>query len=419
MRTKQPVVRMLAGVIAATLLASSPLAGQQHDPYHSTLYFGTGLINIPVAWVSPNSADAWVSAAGKHLPFYGDADAGFATSINTNIAIDTHWGGRFSIGASAYSQNPEYGFFGQVLALREGQYSPYLPSIAFGVRNIGKYEHEDRFMVGHDIVLTDSGYVEVSGGDYQKFKTNFTMFGVATKEVMLGQAGAMGGSSMSFSLGYGNGLFSDDGDLGDKYNKSGTLVKGMFLGGRFSMHPSLNTTLQFLFENDGWDWNTGLIYDWRGLSAGLYLTELEEGGRDNDAESQVYNYMKTNFTLGYSGNIIDISRGVLLRTRITELSREMNRLRLEIAQRERRIAGLEVTLRRAQAGELADIAKRRQELESQVQAERDAIRAAQQRLEELERNQQNNPPPATPPATPPASSPETQMFRTSSFTASH
>jgi hypothetical protein len=284
------------------------------------------------------------------------------------------------------------------------------------VRNIGKYEHEDRFMVGHDIVLTDSGYIETIGADYVGFKTNLTLYGVATKEIPFGAPGANGGSSMSFSLGFGNGLFSDDGGLGERYNKSGTIVKGMFLGGRFSMHPSLNTTFQFMIENDGWDYNTGVIYDWRGLSAGLYLTELEEGAREKNSTS-IYNFRKTNFTLGYSGNIIDISRGVILRTRITELTREMNRLRLEITQRERRIAGLEVTLRRAQAGELADIAKRRQELESQVQAERDAIRAAQQRLEELERNQQR--PPATPPATPPASSPETQNFRMSPLTASH
>lgn len=416
MRTKQPAVGMLASVIAATLLASSPLAGQQHDPYHSTLYFGTGLINIPVAWVSPNSADAFVNAAGKHLPFYAEGvEASFATSINTNIAIDTHWGGRFSVGASAYSQNPEYGFFGQVLAVRDGQFGAFLPSIAFGVRNIGKYEHEDRFMVGHDIVLTDTGYVERVAEQYQNFKTNMTIYGVATKEFSFGAGGATGGSTMSLSLGYGNGLFSDDGELGEFYNKSGTLVKGMFLGGRFSMHPSLNTTLQFMVENDGWDFNTGVLYDWRGLSAGLYLTEIEEGSRKKDTQN-IYNFMKTNFTLGYSGNIIDISRGVILRSRITELTREMNRLRLDIAVRERRIAGLEVTLRRAQAGELAGIEKSRQELESQVQAERDAIRAAQQRLEELERGQR---PPATPPATPPASAPETQKFLSSPFTASH
>ena len=65
---------------------------------------------------------------------------------------------------------------------------------------------------------------------------------------------------------------------------------------------------------------------------------------------------------------------MILRTRITALAREEQRLRYEIRNRERRIQVLEVALRRAQAGELADIEKRRRELESEVSAEREAIR---------------------------------------------
>jgi hypothetical protein len=42
-----------------------------------------------------------------------------------------------------------------------------------------------------------------------------------------------------------------------------------------------------------------------------------------------------------------------------------------------------VALRRAQAGELAEIARRRQELEQQIQEEREAIRRATERLEQL------------------------------------
>jgi hypothetical protein len=83
---------------------------------------------------------------------------------------------------------------------------------------------------------------------------------------------------------------------------------------------------------------------------------------------------------------------------VTELTREQYRLRAEIANRERRISALEVALRRAQAGELADIARRREELERQIQEERDAIRRAEERLQNIERR----PPPTTPP---PSSSP--------------
>jgi hypothetical protein len=209
------------------------------------------------------------------------------------------------------------------------------------------------------------------------------------------------GAQGSFSVGYGNGLFSDDGGLGEAYNRRGTIAKGLFLGGRISAHPSLNTTLDFVVENDGFDYNAGLVYDWRGLSVGVYGTELEEGGR-NATGFNIYNYTKFNVNLGYSGNIIDISRGVLLRTRITDLTREQQRLNAEIAVRGRRIAGLEVALRKAQAGELAGLATKRAELEKSVQEERDAIRRAEERLRSIQQNQTPSSPAPTP--TPPPSS---------------
>ena len=403
MRTLRSGRAPLTGALVASLALVPAVAAQQRDPYPATLQFGTGLINIPVAWVSPVNADVWVQTSGKVITHYVDPGAmNFATRWNTNASIDTHWLGRFSVGASAYSQNPEWGLFGQVLVLRPNQLAVH-PGIAIGIRNIGKYDREDRLLVSHDIALdpADSSYKDVTADYARGFKTAPTIYGVATQAFSLASWGA------SVSLGYGNGLFSDDGDLGDNYNTKGQLAKGLFLGARVAGHPTANTTLTFLAENDGWDWNAGIVGDWRGISLGIYGTELEEGSKDLskcpvEMFCRVYNYAKLNVSLGYSGNIIDISRGVLLRTRITELEREQQRLRQEIAARERRIRGLEVTLREAQAGELREIARRRTELEHQIQQEREAIRRAMERLEQLERGQR---PPATPPANPPANPP--------------
>jgi hypothetical protein len=160
-----------------------------------------------------------------------------------------------------------------------------------------------------------------------------------------------------------------------------------------------------LGENDGWDWNAGALFDWRGIMVGVYGTELEEGSTRDPNSFLIYNYRKWNASLGYRGNVFDIAHGVILRTRITDLTREQQRLRLEIALRERRIRGLEVALRKAQAGELADIARRRQEMERQVQEERDAIRRAEERLRQIQEGQQPPAQPTPPPAQqPPASS---------------
>ena len=402
MRTLRPSVVRMFTVLAAVGFAV-PAGAQSREPYPATLYHGSGLVTIPVAWVAPRNADVVLNAAGKTIPWAIDKSShNFASYVNTNLSGETHWMGRFTAGASYYSQNPDWGLFGQVLLLRDGDV-PFLPGLAVGVRNLGNCKTQDRFFAGCDVQLDSNGtYNHVEGALYKNFNTRGTLYGVLTKEV---GTGAMIGSvpgSASFTLGWGNGVFSDDGGLGDIYNDKGTIAKGLFAGVRLAMHPTLNTGLNFLVENDGWDYNAGVQGDWRGITLGLYGTELEEGGT-RDPRTLIYNYRKWNASLGYSGNIIDISRGVILRTRITALAREEQRLRYEIANRERRIRVLEVALRRAQAGELADIEKRRRELDAEVSAEREAIRQANERLRQIEQGQRNpSPPPSqNPPPRPP------------------
>jgi hypothetical protein len=408
MRTMSASASWLAATVAASLVGATAGGAQQgNDPYPATMYFGTGLINIPVAWVSPSNGDGWFNIAGKRIQYYGEKDAGFATQFNTNVSLDTHWAGRFSVGASAYSQNPEWGLFGQALLVRDNQFW-HLPAIAVGVRNVGKYKHEERFLTGYDIALNEDGeYEEVVVNT--NFKTANTVYGVATKDFSLSGINARFPSTMmSLTVGYGNGLFKDDGDMGDTYNEKGTLAGGLFLGTRIVTHPTLNSTLTFLAENDAWDWNAGAVYNWRGLSLGLYGTELEEGGRASGA-GQIYNYTKINFSVGYSGNVFDVARGVILRTRITALTREQQRLRNDIEARNRRIRDLEVALLRAQAGELTDIARRRAELEAQISEERRMMQDATARLLELERSRGVPPPTTPPPPPPPTIPPPTQQ----------
>jgi len=398
MLTMRESITPLLGAAMMVCAASSALRAQ-NEPYPATLYFGTGLINTPVAWVSSRNADVWLNTSAKNLPAL--SGMGFMTRMNSNISIDTHWGGRASVGAVAYSQNPEWGFFGQLLAVRQGDFAAYMPSLAVGIRNVGKYKHEDRFFIGEDIRLNGNQYDHVVPDRYKNFNTANTVYGVATEEFALGNK--PGANALSLSVGWGNGLFRDDGDLGSAYNRRGTIASGLFAGARFVAHPSLNTTLTVMAENDGWDYNAGLLVDWRGLTAGVYGTELEEGGGRNASGFNVYNYTKYNFSIGYSGNIVDISKGVILRTRITELTREQQRLKFEIADRNRRIRGLEVALTRAQNSEVANLERRRSDLERQVQEEREAIRRAEDRLRQLDQSQTKPPaPPVKPPTTPPS-----------------
>src|SRR5512138_218042 len=101
-------------VACATITLVSPAHAQQVQPYGQTMQFGVGYINTPAAWISRRTADSWLTLSAKDLPSFGDPSKnGLASRLNTNFALDTHWGGRVSLGASLYSQNPEWGAFGQ------------------------------------------------------------------------------------------------------------------------------------------------------------------------------------------------------------------------------------------------------------------------------------------------------------------
>ena len=362
--------------------------------YPATLDFGTGLIDNPVAWISPNSGDIWVQASGKIVSYCATpCTINFADKLNSNLSIDTHWRQRFSIGLSIYSQNPDYGFFGQALILKQ-QPSRAWPSIAVGFRNLGPYTHEERFLVGHDIFVSPTGGItDTTPGYARHFHTMPTVYAEAP------QAATIGSNSDSFSLGYGSGIFHDDGKLGAIYNDKGTIAKGLFLGARYALRTSENSSVSLLAENNGWDWNAGIVGNWRGLSLGVYGTELEEGGKNPSKGPlyTIYNYAKFNLALGYSGNLHVFAHCTILRTRIAELEQEQLRLRAQIAQRQHKIEELQVALQKAQGGELAKVAKRREQLDSLIEEELVAIKRAEDRLNQLQGG-----PPAPATATPPS-----------------
>ena len=98
----------------------------------------------------------------------------------------------------------------------------------------------------------------------------------------------------------------------------------------------------------------------------------------------MYNYRKVDIALGYSGNLHDVINGHVLRTQITQLQREEQALRADISHRQKYIAQLQTRLTQLQQGEFGDVAKQRQELERELQAERDAIERANERLKQLQ-----------------------------------
>lgn len=380
-----------------------PRVAKAQETYPQTLYWGAGLIDIPVAWVSPVTGDFAVNFSGK--TFHGaKASPGFSVldGLNTNGSISFSFFGRLEAGASLYSDNPEWGLFAQGLLLNEEDYRPkeglvrWIPSVAVGMRNIGPYKHIDRFTQGYNLFPgseANPGKQHEADLLHQNFDDNNTIYGVATKSFPLSELNPGWGKTMlSFTVGYGNKLFKDDGGIGAAYASNSW--NGAFGGVKADFFPSAHSTVSLMAENNSWDYNVGVAYEWRGLRAGAYWTEIGSSRADTlSAASKLYGYSKFSFTLGWQNNVLALLRGHALERRVAELERQRLLLTTEIGARQQRIASLEQEINRYQAQNLLDLEQRRSQAEQELRSEREALQKLEERLKKLE---QDAPPGSTP-----------------------
>ena len=395
MSIRRPVV--IAAAVGLAALAR-PLAAQQ--TYPQTIYWGAGLIDIPVAWVAPLSGDFALNYSGKTFE-KGDQTVtkiNYNDQLNSQLTFSVSVFGRVEAGIAFYSSNPEYGFFGQALVLNEEDYRGrpggwFIPSIAFGVRGLGPYGQVDRFGIGYSLLPPDPGspnYRHVADSVHEEFDVSPTVYGVGTKSFSLADIrSGWPDVNLSISVGYGNGLFSDDGGLGDAYAKNST--GGLFGGLKVDFTPTPNAVLSLMAENNAWDFNVGASLDWRGMRFGLYWTELGAGSAQPPDTSRlgaartIYNYSKFAFSLGLQSNIFALLKGDFLRARVTQLERQREVLLAEIQTRQQRIAALELEINRYEAQNLLELEQRRAAAEAELRAEREALRRLEERLERIER----------------------------------
>jgi hypothetical protein len=371
--------------------------------YPQTLYWGAGLIDIPVAWVAPLTGDFAINYSNK-LFEPGDptvTGVNYNDETNSHLTMSVSMWGRVEAGVAFYTANPEYGFFGRVLLLNEDQmrlregFIRHLPGVAFGVRNLGPYEKIDRFAAGYELIPPVPGspnYRHIADSVHQGFDTDNSLYGVATKTFNLGALGqGMSGVDMALSLGFGNGLFEDDGGLGDDYAEGST--GGLFGGLKVDVQATPQTVLTFMAEHNAWDVNLGASVEYRGLRAGAYFTEITAGSAEDNAVGSgvYYNYSKFAFTLGWQSNVLALLRGDFLQGRVAELERQREGMLAEINTRQQRIQTLELEINRLEAQNLLELEQRRVEAEAQLRAEREALQRLEERLRVLEQRQ---PPPS-------------------------
>jgi len=390
-------------LLAASAAVALPRLANAQQTYPQTTYWGAGLIDIPVAWVSPVTGDFSVNFSGK--TFHGaKASPGFSVlnGLNTNGALSFSFFGRLEAGLSIYSDNPEWGLFAQGLLINEESFRVksgpirWVPSVAVGMRNIGPYDHIDRFTVGYNLfpgTVANPGKQHLVDSLHQNFSTGNTVYGVATKSFALNELNpGWGNTTVSLTFGYGNGLFKNDGGLGAAYASNSW--SGAFGGVKVDLYPSKSSTLSFMAENNSWDYNVGASYEWHGLRAGAYWTELGASRADTvSAAGKEFGYSKFSFTLGWQNNVMALLRGHSLDRRVAQLERERQLLTGEIAARQQRIASLELEINRYQAQNLLELEQRRAQAEQELRSEREALQRLEERLHRLE---QDAPPSTTP-----------------------
>jgi len=405
--------RHYLAAVGAVLVLAGVRPAQAQQTFPQTIYWGSGLVDIPVAWVGPIPGDFAINYGAKKFDIDPTTSSiNYSNKLNSQLVFSISGWGVVEAGWAAYSSNPEWGFFGRGLIINQqslrsrGGFAGWTPSVAVGVRNVGPYKHIDRFGVGYRLLPPLFGsnspdYRHVADTIHQQFNTSNTFYGVATESFSLTDIRPNWADvDLSLSVGYGNGLFSDDGGLGDAYAAHAT--GGLFYGGKIDFNATPNLGVTLMAENNAWDYNAGGALNYRGIRAGIYLTEIGGGTANTDTSSnqslaqlakREFGYSKVAFTLGWQSNIFALLKGNFLQDRAAELERQRQTLLAEIQKRQQRIAALELEINRYEAQNLLELEQRRAQAEAELRAEREAL----QRLEERLRRVETQSVPPTPP----------------------
>ncbi len=356
--------RIVLGVLVLGVLAAP--AAAQRATFTPTLYWDSGLIDTPAAWVAPLGGDLSFHATRVQL----DSTARLGpkgSGQSYNFSVSASLWGRAEVGASVFTSDLKGGLFAKGLlwdqmdgAFRTGLVH-WLPSMAVGMRNVGN----------------ESGLTRWAEPGTAGFNTSPTLYAVATRTFAMGpvsEPGARGATQVTLNLGAGNGLFSDKGSAGAAYAKHAT--GGFFGGAKVDFATSRFSTLALMAEHNGWDFNVGAVYEVRGLRVAAYLLEADAGS----PSATSWSYRKAAFSIGWQTNVLALARGNKMEERVAQMERERDQLMREIRAGEARVSAFELQLRSVEGATEADRRAQRELLEQKLKEEQDALKRLQERL---------------------------------------
>jgi hypothetical protein len=241
----------------------------------STLRYGSGLLDIPVSSVLPHlrvtgtisglflrlDRRVEVDASGNETGFSGGVD-----EFSADGALAVGLFDRFETGLSLQSLGDAsaggnvWGVFGRVriwepvdqgLGLAAGARYVTSPDFGDGVKVVpGRLGFPDRRLAR-----------SYTGG------TNLSVYGVATAYLRGFDGGPLPENDITFTLGYGSGMFHAGGKL-DLYSDGH--ANGWFYGTSLHMATSPQSILTLMAEHNAFDVNVGAQLDWSGLRVGVH-----------------------------------------------------------------------------------------------------------------------------------------------------
>jgi hypothetical protein len=268
--------------VVGALAASGAAAGAQTPTMPSTLRYGSGLIDVPVSSVLPHmhTTATWsgffsdigrrveVDASGRPSgfgpgrgEFYSDGSVAVGLFDRAEAGVTVHQLAGEEEGGNVW------GLFGRVRL-----WEPVDQGLGFAVG--GRYLSGPSFGDGIDYAAGRLGFADerlrrsYAGSAVGDLDTDLSLYAVATAFVRGFDGGPLPENDLSFTLGYGGGMFRSGGDL-ELYSAGHS--NGWF--GGTALHLALGDASQLtvMAEHNGFDLNIGAHYDWQGVRVGAQV----------------------------------------------------------------------------------------------------------------------------------------------------
>ena len=300
----------LACLVVVVFSMTATHSAAQTPTMPSTLRYGSGLLDVPVSSVLPHlnvtaTFSGFWNSLGRRIEIdeagqpsgFGPARSDFFGDFSTAVGLFD----RAEAGVTIQSLNDAaeggdlWGLFGRVrlwepvdqgLGLAVG--GRYLTSPNYTGPGVGGVVQYAPGRLGFPDERLRREYTNGDG-----LHTNLSLYGVATAYLRGYDGGVLPKNDMTFSLGYGGGLFGAGGGL--DFYAPGT-NSGWFLGSAIHMAAGERSQLTIMAEHNGIDVNLGAQFDWDGVRIGVHGLALNHEW-PTDGQFSEYQKPKFGFTL--------------------------------------------------------------------------------------------------------------------------